>query len=63
MADPTNTLFLLLCFDPEGAEIERLVSAASRSKATGHAVKVNVASAADVARVLQAGGKIEEATA
>lgn len=50
------SIFLLTTFDSEGKETERLVSAA-----TAHAVKVNKASAGDVARVMQAGGKIESA--
>ena len=58
-----NDIFLLTCFDAEGEETERLVSAETRSAATGHALKVNKASAADVARVLGAGGKVEEAKA
>lgn len=53
-------IFLLTCFDAEGKESERLVKAESRSKATAHALKVNKASADDVARVLGAGGAMEE---
>lgn len=56
-----KTLFLLTCFDGEGKETERLVSAWTRHAAHDHAVKVNKASAADVARVLGAGSKIEDA--
>ena len=56
-----KTIFLLTCFDAEGKETERLVEATSRHAATGHAVKVNKASAADVARVLGAGGQVEQA--
>ena len=58
-----KTIFLLTCFDSAGKETERLVSAETRLQATSHAVKVNKASAADVARVMSAGGKIEEAQA
>ena len=57
------SIFLLTTFDAEGKETERLVSAATRHDATAHAVKINKASAADVARVLGAGGKVEEAQA
>ena len=61
MTTTEKTLYLLTCFDAAGKETERLVSAASRSKAVGHALKVNKASAADVARVLGAGSKVEAA--
>ena len=54
-----KTLFLLTTFDAEGTEAERIVSAATRNAAVQHAVRVNKASAADVARVLSAGGKLE----
>ena len=57
-----QTIWLLTCFDAEGKESERLVSSYRRGEASAHALKVNKASAADVARVLGAGGKIEEAT-
>ena len=59
MAD--NTIFLLTCFDADGKETERLVSAATRIKAACHAVRVNKASADDVARVMAAGGTVESA--
>ena len=58
-----KTIFLLTCFDSEGNESERLVSAESRSAGLAHVAKLNKASPADVARVMQAGGKIEEAQA
>ena len=58
-----KTLFLLTTFTAEGEEDERLVRAESRNAATHHAVRVNKASAADVARVLGAGGKVEEQSA
>jgi len=54
-------IYLITQFDAEGEETERLVNAESRSKAAGHVVKLNKASPADVARVLGAGGKVEEA--
>ena len=63
MANDENAIFLLTCFDAEGKETERLVEAATRSAAVAHALKVNKASAADVARVLGAGGKVEECKA
>ena len=56
-----KTIFLLTCFDAEGAETERLVFAESRSAGLAHVAKLNKASPADVARVLGAGGKVEEA--
>jgi hypothetical protein len=55
------SIFLLTCFDAEGKETERLVEAESRAAAVNHGLKVNKASAADVARVMGAGGKIEKA--
>jgi hypothetical protein len=55
-------IYLITCFDAEGFETERLVNAESRAAATKHAMRLNKASAADVARVLGAGGKVEEAT-
>ena len=54
-----NAIYLLTTFDAQGKEAERLVAAESRSKASQHAVRVNLATAADVARVLGAGGKVE----
>jgi len=59
-ADPA--IYLVTHFDAESKETERLVSAESRSKAQNHVVRLNKASAADVARVMAAGGKVEEAT-
>lgn len=61
MAETEKTLFLLTCFDADGKETERLVEAETRSKAAQHVLGVNKASAADVARVLGAGGKVEKA--
>lgn len=58
-----STIFLLTTFDADGKETERLVEAATRNQATGHAVKLNKASAADVARVMAAGGSVEKAQA
>lgn len=62
MADE-RTIFLITIFgygqnDPD---TERLVNADTRGKALAHAAAVNKASAADVARVLGAGGKVEDA--
>lgn len=57
-----NALYLITIFgELEQKDTERLVSAPSRAKAAQHAFGVNKASPADVARVLQAGGKIEQA--
>ena len=54
-------IYLITQFDSAGKESERLVSAESRSKALGHVAKLNKASPADVARVMQAGQEVEEA--
>lgn len=62
MATAETTIFLLTTFDADGKEAERLVSAESAHKARQHVVRLNKASAADVARVLGAGGKVEEAS-
>lgn len=55
------SIFLLTTFDAEGKETQRLVKAETRLKASHHALRTNLASADDVARVLGAGGKVEEA--
>lgn len=60
---PAKNLYLVTTFDAEGKETERLVSAEKRSQAVGHVVKLNVASAADVVRVMGKGGKVEESLA
>jgi len=54
-------IYLITCFDAEEEETERLVNAETRNQAVHHVVRINKASAADVARVLGAGGKVEEA--
>ena len=56
-----STIFLLTCFDAEGKETERLVESTTRHGAMHHVARLNKASAADVARVLGAGGKVESA--
>ena len=61
MPTTEKALYLLTCFDAEGKETERLVSAESAHKARQHVVRLNKASASDVARVMAAGGKVEEA--
>ena len=58
-----KTIFLATTFDAAGKEAERLVEAESRSAAVQHCVRINKASAADVARVMNASGKVEEAKA
>ena len=65
MADKTLFLITLFCAPGTGGdpETERLVNADSRSKAAQHVMAVNKAAPADVARVLSAGGTVEEATA
>lgn len=55
------TIYLLTTFDPEGKETERLVEATTRNAAVFHVAKLNKASAGDVARVMAAGGKVEQA--
>lgn len=61
MANDERTIFLITIFG-KGTEpdTERLVNADTRGKALAHAAAVNKASAADVARVLGAGGNVEE---
>lgn len=54
-------IFLITQFDADSNETERLVKAETRSKAIAHAVKLNKASADDVARVMAAGGAVEDA--
>ena len=61
MTTTANAIYLLTCFDAEGVETERLVEAESAHKARQHVVRLNKASSHDVARVLGAGGKVEEA--
>ena len=61
MAEPT--IFLATTFDAEGKEAERLVSAESRSAAVHHCVRINKASASDVARCMAGGASVEEAKA
>ena len=61
MTATESTIYLLTCFDVDGNETERLVSAESRAAGLSHAVKLNKASPVDVARVLGAGGKVEQA--
>lgn len=60
MPMPTE-IYLITQFDAENTETERLVSAESRAAAMKHVVRLNKASAADVARVMAAGGPVEEA--
>ena len=60
-----SALYLLTCYgvveDGEQTQIERLVKAAKPTEAMRHAVGVKKATPEDVARVMQAGGRIEEA--
>lgn len=63
MPTTEKVLYLLTCFDTEGKESERLVEAESRAAGLAHVAKLNKASPSDVARVLGAGGKVEEAKA
>lgn len=62
MATVETTIYLLTTFDADGKEAERLVESDTRHAAQNHALRINKASAADVARVLGAGGKVEEAS-
>ncbi len=59
MAD--TTIYLLTLTDAEGEETERLVTAEKPTQAMGHAIGVRRAKPEDVARVLGAGGKVEQA--
>ena len=61
MATDERTIYLLTTFDAAGKEAERLVEAETRHAAQNHALRINKASASDVARVLGAGGKVEAA--
>lgn len=61
MTTNEKTIFLATCFAADGKETERLVEATARGKAVQYVVGINKASAADVARVLGAGGKVESA--
>lgn len=61
MTATERTIFLLTYFDEEGGEKERLVEAPTRAAAVKHALQVNKAGAADVARVLGANGTVEKA--
>lgn len=60
MADE-KTIYLLVITDTDGQETERLVSAAKPTDAMRHALGVRRANPQDVARVLGAGGKVEQA--
>lgn len=61
MPKTANAIFLLTYTDAEGVEHERLVRAAKPTAAMRHAVGVRRASTEDVARIVGAGAKIEEA--
>ena len=63
MPKAEQAIYLITEFNADNKESERLVSAESRSKALGHVVRLNKASAADVARVMAAGGSVEDAQA
>ena len=56
-----KVLALATFFDKDGKETSRLIRAASINAAKKHVFHICKASADDVARVLGAGGKIEEA--
>lgn len=55
------TIFLITEFNADESEYERLVKAESRAAALKHVVRLNKASADDVARVMAGGGTVEEA--
>lgn len=63
MKNAADAIFLITTFDAEGKENERLVRAESAHAARTHALRVNKASASDVARVMDTGAKIEDAKA
>lgn len=56
-----KTIYLLTITDADGKESERLACASKPSQAMRHAIGVRRAKPEDVARVMGAGGKIEEA--
>ena len=58
-----KSIFLITQFAADGTEAERLVEAATRNAALHHCIALNKASAADVARVLGADGKVEKVEA
>lgn len=60
MPKAEQAIYLITEFNADNKESERLVSAESRSKALGHVVRLNKASPVDVARVMAAGGAVEE---
>ena len=61
MPKDENAIYLITQFDADSVETERLISAESRAAALKHVVRLNKASAADVARVMAAGASVEEA--
>ena len=54
-------IYLITQFAQDNTETERLVKAESRSAALKHVVRLNKASADDVARVMAAGEPVEDA--
>lgn len=59
-ADKTLYLVTLIDQSEQQRDQERLVNATTRNAALKHVVGLNKASPADVARVMAAGGKVEE---
>ena len=56
-----SAIYLITQFDSDNKEGERLVKAESRAAALKHVVRLNKASAQDVARCMAAGASVEEA--
>ena len=61
MTATEKTITLATFFDKDGKSVERLIKASSVNAAKKHVFHICKASADDVARVLGAGGRIEEA--
>jgi hypothetical protein len=61
MPKDESAIYLITAFDSDNKETERLVQAESRAAALKHVVRLNKASAADVARVMASGASVEEA--
>lgn len=56
-----KTIYLVTIFGQgDEPDTERLLNSPTRASCVGHVIGVNKASAADVARVLGAGGKVED---
>ena len=61
MPKTENAIHIVTIYNQDGTETERLVTAPKPTAAMRHCIGVKKASPADVARVLGAGGKVEDA--